>query len=150
MRHRSSNDIVAERNPYHSLSSRNSGQGSLATIQNGREVFRVGATGHLTSSVEQHLEHKSFRQPRMQRLSSPIREVVIIIGSLTMPLGLDGYRRYKLGTPLAGSCCVVSLAWRRTEIRHCTLTSLKAEVPFECRSYAGLCRASAVANERRV
>lgn len=85
----------------------------------------------------------------MQRLSSPTRKVVIVIGSLTMPLSLNGCRRYKLGMPLAGSCCVVSLAWRRTEIRHCTLTGLKAAAPTECRSYAGLCRASAVANEQR-
>lgn len=62
MRHRSSKNVVAERNPHNSLSPMNPEHGGLATIRKRRDLFRVGATGRLASSLEQR-EHKYFRPP---------------------------------------------------------------------------------------
>ena len=87
--------------------------------------------------------------------------VVIILGSVTVLVGiLNGFRRYKPGIPLAGSCsAAISAACHLAEedvhasekpvlwgvvsmkedgVGHCSFTSLKAEAPVEGESYAGL------------
>ena len=88
--------------------------------------------------------------------------VVIVLGSVTVLAGiLNGFRRYKPGMPLAGSCsAAISAAchvpeeedvhasekpvlWGVVSVKeggvgHCSFTSLKAETPVEGESYAGL------------
>ena len=87
--------------------------------------------------------------------------VVIILGSVTVLAGiLNGFRRYKPGIPLAGSCsAAISAACHVAEedvhaaekpvlwgvvsrkeggVGHCSFTSLEAEAPVEGESYAGL------------
>ena len=87
--------------------------------------------------------------------------IVIIPGSVTVLAGiLNGFRRYKPGIPLAGSCsAAISAACHLPEenvhasekpvlwgvvsmkeggVGHCSFTSLKAEAPVEGESYAGL------------
>lgn len=87
--------------------------------------------------------------------------VVIVLGSVTVLAGiLNGFRRYKPGIPLAGSCsAAISAAchlpeedvhasekpvlWGVVSIKeggvgHCSFTSLEAKAPVEGESYAGL------------
>ena len=87
--------------------------------------------------------------------------VVIILVSVTVLAGiLNGFRRYKPGIPLAGSCsAAISAACHLPEedvhasekpvlwgvvsmneggVGHCSFTSLNAEAPVEGESYAGL------------
>ena len=87
--------------------------------------------------------------------------VVIILGSGTVLAGIfNGFRRYKPGIPLAGSCsAAISAACHLPEedvhasekpvlwgvvsmneggVGHCSFTSLNAEAPVEGESYAGL------------
>ena len=87
--------------------------------------------------------------------------IVIILGSVTVLAGiLNGFRRYKPGVPLVGSCsAAISAACHLPEedvhasekpvlwgvvsrkeggVGHCSFTSLKAEAPVEGESYAGL------------
>lgn len=86
--------------------------------------------------------------------------IVIILGSITVLLGLlNGFRRYKPGMPLAGSCsAAISAAchlpakdihasekpvlWgvvgmNDDGVGHCSFTSLKATAPTEGERYAG-------------
>ena len=87
--------------------------------------------------------------------------VVIILGSVTVLAGIfNGFRRYKPGIPLAGSCsAAISAAchvpeedvhaaekpvlWGVVSVKedgvgHCSFTSLETEAPVEGESYAGL------------
>ena len=87
--------------------------------------------------------------------------VVIILESVTVLVGiLNGFRRYKPGIPLVGSCsaaisaachlpeedihaCEKPVLWgvvsmKEDGVGHCSFTSFEAEAPVEGESYAGL------------